>query len=130
MTQFESWAATYDSSPLQKRYFHPVQRALLHHYSASVAPNPSHVLDIGCGTGSLLRRARSAFPGSVLVGIDPAPSMLRAARARLCHPGPSGRRAVAAPRSCLRTHRHEGAGAAVGGGLHGEQGAQRRPLPA
>ncbi|MGW1076149.1 class I SAM-dependent methyltransferase [Streptomyces sp. NPDC002537] len=80
IAQFESWAATYDRSPLQKRYFRPAQRALLRH-AAAAEPSPAAVLDIGCGTGTLLRAARHRFPRAALVGIDPAPSMLRIARA-------------------------------------------------
>ena len=41
------------------------------------APN---VLDVGCGTGSLLHRARAAGHRGRLVGIDPAPGMLAQAR--------------------------------------------------
>jgi ubiquinone/menaquinone biosynthesis C-methylase UbiE len=32
---------------------------------------PRSVLDIGCGTGSLLRAVAKAFPGSLRVGLDP-----------------------------------------------------------
>ena len=38
------------------------------------------VLDVGCGTGMLLHRAREAGHTGRLVGIDPDPSMLRVAR--------------------------------------------------
>ncbi len=40
------------------------------------------VLDVGCGTGSLLRRARQDGHGGRLVGLDPAAAMLDQARAR------------------------------------------------
>ena len=39
------------------------------------------VLDVGCGTGSVLRRARQAGHGGRLVGLDPAAAMLDQARA-------------------------------------------------
>ena len=38
------------------------------------------VLDVGCGTGMLLHRAREAGHTGRLVGVDPDPSMLRVAR--------------------------------------------------
>lgn len=38
------------------------------------------VLDVGCGTGSVLRKAREAGHGGRLVGLDPAAAMLNQAR--------------------------------------------------
>lgn len=40
------------------------------------------VLDVGCGTGSILKRARDAGHRGRLVGVDPDPSMLDVARKR------------------------------------------------
>lgn len=40
------------------------------------------VLDVGCGTGMLLRRAREAGHRGRLCGLDPDPAMLELARAR------------------------------------------------
>jgi SAM-dependent methyltransferase len=40
------------------------------------------VLDVGCGTGSLLRQARAAGHTGRLVGLDPAAAMLDQAKAR------------------------------------------------
>lgn len=39
------------------------------------------VLDVGCGTGTLLREARAAGHAGLLCGIDPAPGVLEIARA-------------------------------------------------
>jgi ubiquinone/menaquinone biosynthesis C-methylase UbiE len=38
------------------------------------------VLDVGCGTGTVLRRARAAGHAGRLVGLDPAAAMLDQAR--------------------------------------------------
>jgi SAM-dependent methyltransferase len=42
---------------------------------------PEHVLDVGCGTGYLLRRLASRCPGAgELVGVDPAAAMITTAQ--------------------------------------------------
>lgn len=51
-------------------------------------PHPAAVLDVGCGTGALLRALAERLPAGVeLCGVDPAPSMLQVGRAALgAHP--------------------------------------------
>jgi len=47
----------------------------------TLAPQPQRILDVGCGTGYLLRRFAVRCPQAVeLTGVDPAPAMIAAAR--------------------------------------------------
>ncbi len=39
------------------------------------------LVDVGCGTGRLLRRIASLWPGCALIGVDPSPQMIETARA-------------------------------------------------
>jgi ubiquinone/menaquinone biosynthesis C-methylase UbiE len=45
---------------------------------------PTAVLDVGCGTGALLRKLESRLPDGIdLAGVDPAPAMLEVGRTKL-----------------------------------------------
>jgi len=75
--RFDRWATTYDQSVWQRRYFLPIHSAVLDLIDGmqAVAPQGS-VLDIGCGTGRLLRTAALRWPGARLFGVDPAERMI------------------------------------------------------
>ncbi len=55
---------------------------------AQVRPVPGDVIvDVGCGTGSLLERLGKAAPSARLIGIDPDPAMLARARKKAAAAG-------------------------------------------
>jgi len=63
-------------SPIPRRYLRWV-----------ALPYPFRILDVGCGTGYLLRRLTDAYPDAVeLIGIDPAPRMIAEAKAASAGP--------------------------------------------
>ena len=47
------------------------------------ASSAKAILDVGCGTGRLLRSAESLFPNARLEGVDPAPEMVATAKGAL-----------------------------------------------
>ncbi len=76
---FETKAAGYNESPLQRSVVEPLQRAVV---SCLVErqPAPQKILDIGCGTGQLMLAVSEHFPQANLIGLDPSPKMLEVAR--------------------------------------------------
>src|SRR4029450_1818820 len=79
---FDRWALTYDTSALQPVY-HRAHRAVVDRIGSGWT-RPIRILDVGGGTGQLLRLAASQVPvGSLLVGLDQSVEMLRVAAARL-----------------------------------------------
>jgi ubiquinone/menaquinone biosynthesis C-methylase UbiE len=77
---FDAWAATYEGSALQRLLFDPAQRCVLER-ARRLVPRPRRVLDIGCGTGRLLRQARRHHPAAMLVGVDASWRMVATATA-------------------------------------------------
>lgn len=75
---FERWGSTYERSWMQQRLFDPVHAAVLH--QAADRFKPTSVLDIGCGSGRLLRKVHDYWPEAHLSGVDPAQKMLEVAR--------------------------------------------------
>jgi ubiquinone/menaquinone biosynthesis C-methylase UbiE len=78
--RFDRWASTYEASPLQPTLFAPVHQTALQ-LAQRHLPDARRVLDVGCGTGRLLRQARQRYWWAELVGVDPARGMLAAAMA-------------------------------------------------
>jgi ubiquinone/menaquinone biosynthesis C-methylase UbiE len=75
--KFNEWSKTYERSFMQWLLFDRIHRGVLHHLPANFTP--SHILDIGCGTGRLLRRMHTKWPSAVLVGVDPSEGMIEQA---------------------------------------------------
>jgi ubiquinone/menaquinone biosynthesis C-methylase UbiE len=73
--RFDEWAPQYERHWMQRVVFDPIQSTLLNLASEQV-PKPRSILDVGCGTGRLLRTASQRFPDAVLEGVDPAPQMV------------------------------------------------------
>ncbi len=82
MGRFDRWGARYDRSLFQPLFFGRVHRMIL----AALSPTAGErIIDVGCGTGNLtLRIAGNA--GGRITGVDPATSMVRAARQKTTIP--------------------------------------------
>ncbi len=77
--RFDQWASTYEHSWLQRAFFDRAHQATLA-LAAGIVHQPVSVLDVGCGTGKLLRRAHTYWPEAQLIGVDPANSMVEMAK--------------------------------------------------
>jgi ubiquinone/menaquinone biosynthesis C-methylase UbiE len=78
LSRFDRRASSYEDSPLQEFLFVPVQRTALQ-LALRLLPQAQSVLDVGCGTGRLLRHARQCYPMAELVGVDLAGRMVATA---------------------------------------------------
>jgi len=76
--RFNKWSESYDRSFL-RAFFTRVHRRILEE-AATHQPHPESILDVGCGTGRLLRAASARWPGARLTGVDPAVGMVEVAR--------------------------------------------------
>jgi ubiquinone/menaquinone biosynthesis C-methylase UbiE len=75
---FNAWSETYERSLAQWFFFDQVHRGVLRRIPAGFVP--AGVLDIGCGTGRLLRRIQKRWPSAALAGVDLAEGMVAQAR--------------------------------------------------
>ncbi len=76
---FASWAPWFDDSALQGLLFEPTHAAVLRTLDEQL-PHAMWLLDVGCGTGRLLKAAAGRYP--FVVGVDPSVEMLAVARHR------------------------------------------------
>jgi ubiquinone/menaquinone biosynthesis C-methylase UbiE len=81
IARFNRWAATYDQSMMQRWFFGPIHDQIIHLLLREGPKDPQcTILDIGCGTGRLLRAVSAYWPEAQLLGVDPAEQMLSEAR--------------------------------------------------
>jgi ubiquinone/menaquinone biosynthesis C-methylase UbiE len=73
---FNRWAPFYDRL-FPTVFYQAIHQRLLAYVDL---PETPQVLDLGCGTGRLLRRLSERYPQLYGIGIDPSPEMLRQAR--------------------------------------------------
>jgi ubiquinone/menaquinone biosynthesis C-methylase UbiE len=79
--RFHRWSRRYERSLGQLFLFDPVHRAVLSLVAEDMdGLQPALVLDVGCGTGRLLRQAARRWPDSLRIGVDPAEGMIEKAR--------------------------------------------------
>jgi len=65
---------------MQKLFFGPVHAKMLDLLVQEGPMHPAYILDIGCGTGRLLRAASLRWPEAQLIGVDPASGMVSEAK--------------------------------------------------
>jgi ubiquinone/menaquinone biosynthesis C-methylase UbiE len=76
--EFDRRAATYETSREQSYIFDRVQRIVLD--LAKTQSRADAILDVGCGTGRLLRKAKEKWPNARLIGVDAAEKMIEQAK--------------------------------------------------
>ena len=90
--EFDAKAEVYESNRLAPWYQAQGDRVL-----EQLSLEPAEVvLDVGCGTGHLLRQIARSCPGVTGIGVDIAPKMVEVARARAAQQGLSHLTFVAA----------------------------------
>jgi ubiquinone/menaquinone biosynthesis C-methylase UbiE len=80
LQHFNHWSETYERSFMQWIIFDRVHRRVLALIPANFVP--ANIVDIGCGTGRLLRRMHARWPEAGLAGVDVAEGMVTQARER------------------------------------------------
>jgi ubiquinone/menaquinone biosynthesis C-methylase UbiE len=77
---FDRWSTVYDRPRFQEATYRPVHDAVLARLTEA---QPEMVLDLGCGTGQLVRRLTEEFPDAEVVGLDYSAGMLAEASHRV-----------------------------------------------
>jgi ubiquinone/menaquinone biosynthesis C-methylase UbiE len=77
--RFHRWSDTYETF-WGGGFFDRAQQAALDLVAGGEELSPGTLLDVGCGTGRLLRAAARRWPEARLIGVDPAEGMVVVAR--------------------------------------------------
>jgi ubiquinone/menaquinone biosynthesis C-methylase UbiE len=78
---FNRWSHSYEQHIGQFFFFDPVHRGVLNQIDQIKGEQgPASLLDVGCGTGRLLRKVRARWPDAQLMGIDLSKGMIEIAR--------------------------------------------------
>lgn len=75
---FNRWSTTYEDSWLQSVYFDRIHNGVLR--LVTLESSPGCIVDVGCGTGRLLRKILKRWLHARLIGVDPAEGMVKKAR--------------------------------------------------
>lgn len=78
--QFDKWATSYDRSWLNELAFFPAVRACQEEFlrwQQLRGTGPFRLLDVGCGTGTLVNLFSDQPGAELLVGLDYSPAMIR-----------------------------------------------------
>ena len=79
--EFNRLSTTYEDSWAQWFFFDRVHNAVLELVENQAYPKS--IMDVGCGTGRLLRKAGKRWPDARLIGVDPAEGMVEKARSMM-----------------------------------------------
>ena len=93
-SHFDRWALAYDRSRLNELIFFPTIRMCLEEiarWQSVRGRGPFRMLDVGCGTGTLLTFVARRPEAELLVGLDYSPVMLQHLREKAAA-APSGRK--------------------------------------
>jgi ubiquinone/menaquinone biosynthesis C-methylase UbiE len=76
---FDEWAPTYESSRVQRLFFDPIHRRMIKLILNCTIEERPKILDVGCGTGRLLRYVSNVWTDSRLTGVDVSEAMIKVA---------------------------------------------------